>query len=179
MEAGAPIRIFLVLMFGFILSFLVVGSSAALNLSMDRQTSKDSLEADQINYVLLGLTNSERHIYGLRPLKLNEKLMQSARGKCRDMVDRNYWAHTTPDGKNLTYFIDKAGIKDFYRVDENLAIGQSSPAQAHQALMISPPHRSAILDEAYTDVGFASCTYRYKQPGSGPINSYVEHFLAH
>ena len=172
-----PSRIFSMLIFGVALSFLIVGSGSALKSSIGDNFTNSNLAIDKDSYQLLALTNSERQASGLSSLKLNNFLEQSARSKCSDMVTRNYWGHVTPDGKNVSTFINRAGIRNFHKAGENLALGQSSLAQANHDWMNSPSHKANILDKDYTDVGFGLCVYTSNSPELEPLNIYVEHFL--
>lgn len=100
-------------------------------------------------------TNSERVKVGLKPLALNENLNKSASVKCTDMIEKSYWAHTSPDGRNSWDFIKP--YTEYKATGENLAIGNLSSESAVRNWMNSKTHREAILNTSYTDVGFAIC----------------------
>lgn len=104
--------------------------------------------------VMLLLINQDRQTYKLLPLALNENLSQAALLKAQDMLDRNYWAHSAPDGTNPWVFIQKAGYKYTY-AGENLARGFTKSEDVVRAWMKSPTHRTNILSPNYQDVGFA------------------------
>ena len=77
---------------------------------------------------LLSATNSQRSQNGgLGALQINTKLNSAAQTKANDMVARNYWSHTTPDGKEPWTFIDATGYA-YQKAGENLAYGFDSSA---------------------------------------------------
>lgn len=102
---------------------------------------------------LLTQTNSQRQRNKEPALKINFKLAQAAQNKAEDMAGRNYWSHTTPDGKAPWIFIDAAGYA-YKKAGENLAYGFKSSSDMVYGWMNSPPHRENILDPDYREVGF-------------------------
>ena len=56
------------------------------------------------------LTNEKRAEVGLSPLEMNDTLSQAALAKGTDMINRNYWAHVSPDGTQpWKFFVDFDG----------------------------------------------------------------------
>ncbi len=103
---------------------------------------------------LLSSTNSQRaQNGGLSALTLNSKLSSAAQSKANDMVARNYWSHTTPDGKEPWTFVEAAGYA-YQKAGENLAYGFSTTSETVIGWMNSPSHRANILDTSYKEVGF-------------------------
>ena len=102
---------------------------------------------------LLSKTNEERKSDKKPALKLNPELSEAAQAKAEDMTTRNYWSHTTPDGKAPWVFIDQAGYS-YDKAGENLAYGFSTSANTIYAWMNSSQHRANILDSAFSEVGF-------------------------
>lgn len=103
---------------------------------------------------LLDDTNKERAKVGVTPLVLNEKLSQAAALKVQDMFDKQYWAHSAPDGTMPWAWVEKAGYEYSY-TGENLAKNFHSADAAVAAWMSSPGHKANILEKHYKDVGFA------------------------
>lgn len=103
---------------------------------------------------LLTDTNQQRANNGLATLSLNQKLTNAAEAKAEDMAAKDYWSHDTPDGKTPWSFILAAGY-DYQTAGENLAYGFGSADATMTAWMNSPEHRANILNNTYTDVGFA------------------------
>lgn len=102
---------------------------------------------------LLQETNIQRSNHGKTALTLNSQLSQAAQDKANDMVARNYWAHTTPDGKQPWEFISATGYS-FTAAGENLAYGFDSSAAAMTGWMNSPGHKANVLHDNYLEVGF-------------------------
>lgn len=102
---------------------------------------------------LLDETNAQRSGNGVASLRLNSQLNQAAQAKADDMADRNYWSHTTPEGKEPWWFIDTAGYP-YSTVGENLAYGFSSSSTTVAGWMNSPGHKANLLNITFQDVGF-------------------------
>ncbi|MCL5666343.1 MAG: CAP domain-containing protein [Patescibacteria group bacterium] len=101
-------------------------------------------------------TNSQRQSNGSLPaLKENAQLDQAAAAKVKDMFDRQYFEHNSPDGKGPA---DLAAAAHYEYVDigENLAMGNFKDDQALvQAWMDSPGHRANILNNKFQEIGVA------------------------
>ncbi len=102
---------------------------------------------------LLQETNIQRSQNSLGALSLNNQLSQAAQAKADDMAARDYWSHTTPDGKQPWEFISATGYSFSY-AGENLAYGFDTSSATVAGWMNSPPHRANVLNVNYTDVGF-------------------------
>lgn len=100
------------------------------------------------------LTNQKRTDNGLQSLAFNEKLAQAAQAKGADMLQKNYWAHISPDGTEPWAFFKSAGYSYKY-AGENLARDFSNPSSAVDAWMASPSHRDNLLSPKYTEIGIA------------------------
>lgn len=103
---------------------------------------------------LLSGTNSMRADRGLEPLKLNTELSKAAEAKARDMFEKDYWDHTSPDGKEPWDFIIASGY-DYLYAGENLAVDFNSSGSVVQAWYDSPSHRENLLNNNYSEIGFA------------------------
>lgn len=102
---------------------------------------------------LLQATNGQRSSNDKTTLSLNQQLSAAAQAKANDMIARNYWSHTTPDGQQPWVFIDSAGYK-YLKAGENLAYGFASSNETVIGWMNSPSHQANMLDSAFSDVGF-------------------------
>lgn len=102
---------------------------------------------------LLNQTNSQRSGNGIASLGLNGQLNSAAQAKANDMVNKNYWAHVAPDGKQPWDFITAAGYS-YTAAGENLAYGFETSADTVTGWMNSPPHRENLLNSIFTEVGF-------------------------
>jgi uncharacterized protein YkwD len=108
---------------------------------------------------LLCLMNRARARFGLRPLRTNRCLHRVAARHAHDMVNRRYFAHTTPNGwdpgrrARASGYVPRAAA---WLVGENIAwgvAGAARPAWVMRAWMHSPPHRHNILNRHFRDVG--------------------------
>lgn len=104
---------------------------------------------------LFSLVNRDRKVNGVAPLKYSLELEQSATYKCNDMVDKDYFSHTSPDGLEVADFVDK--YSSYETAAENLGRYFKSVDQLQKAWMDSPKHREAILDARYSEIGLAIC----------------------
>jgi hypothetical protein len=103
---------------------------------------------------LVQLTNIQRQENGLSQLNLNSTLSQSAQLKGADMLAKNYWAHTAPDGRTPWSFFTQAGYSYAY-AGENLARDFMDPGSVVNAWMNSPTHRDNILSGRFNEIGIA------------------------
>lgn len=103
---------------------------------------------------LLVATNKMRQDRGLAPLKLNATLSRAAKAKADDMFAKDYWAHTSPDGKEPWDFILASGY-DYLYAGENLAVDFNKSNSVVDAWYDSPSHRTNLLNDKYSEIGFA------------------------
>ncbi|ANP56815.1 uncharacterized protein YkwD/stress response protein SCP2 [Streptomyces griseochromogenes] len=101
---------------------------------------------------VLALTNAERARAGLPALSADAPLATAAQTHCADMVARDFYAHTSPDGSRPW---DRAAAAGSRRstIGENIACGQRSPAEVVDGWMNSPGHRANILKAEFTHIG--------------------------
>jgi len=104
---------------------------------------------------LCALVNQERKSQGSPPVRLNEALSQVGRAHSRDMRDRRFFAHLTPEGTTPVERVLAARIA-CSRVGENIAVDRDV-IRPHRTMMAEPPgqpnHRTTLLNPRYTDVG--------------------------
>ena len=111
--------------------------------------------ASEINAIsVIGLVNKTRIENGLEPLARNEKLEAAAGDKAQDMIDNNYFAHTSPQGLTPWYWIEKSGY-DYKYAGENLAMNFITAEDQQKAWMASATHKRNILDSHYQEIGVA------------------------
>jgi len=109
-----------------------------------------SITAQQI----LDLTNQQRQAQGLPLLTINQELIQAAQAKGADMIAKNYWAHTSPDGLTPWVWFKNAGYRYLY-AGENLARDFADSSSVVNAWMNSPTHRENIVSNRYREMGIA------------------------
>lgn len=130
------------------------------DIHMDKEEIRDRREVKEQEYAkeltidekkMLSLINSERKKAGLSPLKVDMRLVSISRQKSKDMIDKNYFGHTSPTYGTPFEVLKKNGVN--YRfAGENLA-GAPDVVSAHNSLMKSPGHRANILNPNYNYVG--------------------------
>lgn len=103
---------------------------------------------------VIDLVNMSREKEGLKPLTQSESLMKIANDKLNDMIKNNYFAHTSPAGKNPWHWFSKNGY-DYQYAGENLAINFVSAEKQHSAWMDSITHKKNILNHNYKEIGVA------------------------
>lgn len=111
-------------------------------------------EAQVTTAGLLAATNSARVEQGEKPLANNAQLAEAAKLKVRNMFDKQYWAHTAPDGTAPWYWFGQVGYA-YADAGENLAKNFTTSDSTVSAWLASPTHRANVLKTEYQDVGFA------------------------
>ena len=112
-------------------------------------TSSKNVAAAEAQAV--SLLNVDRRANGLPDLKVDSRLTTLAQNYAQDMVNRNYFSHTNPEGQSPFDRMKAAGISYSY-AGENIAMNQTVQA-AETALMSDSGHRANILSSNYTTVG--------------------------
>jgi uncharacterized protein YkwD len=116
----------------------------------DSSTSNGLNESAQRDSVL-ALSNVARATARIAILSLDPKLNSVAQAHARDMADRGYFSHVTPEGKTLSQRLREAGIP-FSAAGENIAANFSARATV-QAWMESPGHRQNLLNGTFRKLG--------------------------
>lgn len=105
-------------------------------------------------YQILKLVNQARQGYQTEPLVIDSHLQQAAERKAEDMITRQYFSHTTPDGDSFSTWIKASGYR-YTRAGENLAIFFDDDERVVSAWLASEKHRQNILNPYYQDTGIA------------------------
>ncbi|HEX2172666.1 MAG TPA: CvpA family protein, partial [Dehalococcoidia bacterium] len=100
---------------------------------------------------MLELLNRERTSRELPALQLDPTIVPVARAHSRDMFERSYFSHQTPDGLTPVNRLRQGGV-EFLVAGENLAYAPTVE-RAHEGLMKSPGHRENILRPEFGRVG--------------------------
>lgn len=87
-------------------------------------------------------------------LAWNETLFAAAEGHSKDMAQRNYFAHTSPDGKTAADRAQTSGYR-FTTLGENIAAGQPSVAVVMQGWLASEGHCRNVMNPTFTQVAVA------------------------
>ncbi|MBX9906400.1 hypothetical protein K2X96_00710 [Patescibacteria group bacterium] len=111
--------------------------------------------------VLNDLTNEERETQSFATLTVNPELNAVAELKARDMAEKGYFAHTSPEGKEPWYWFNYVGY-DYEYAGENLAVDFVDSEDVTKGWMNSPTHKANILKGVYTEMGTGVATGIYE-----------------
>jgi uncharacterized protein YkwD len=133
--------------------------------------------ASRVAAEVVDLTNTERGIHGRERLRTNSRLMRAAQVHAEQMARARQQAHVLP---NAVYpraedRLAAAGY-DWEIFGENLALGQTSAAEAVRSWMDSRGHRSNIVSPQFTELGVGYAIDRagrpyYVQVFANPLSS--------
>ncbi|WP_147532741.1 CAP domain-containing protein [Bacillus marasmi] len=98
------------------------------------------------------LVNQERAKNGLAPLTHRADLKNVAQKKAEDMINSNYFSHTSPNYGSPFDMMKTFGIS-YASAGENIAKGQTTPQQVMNSWMNSSGHRANILNRDYNAIG--------------------------
>lgn len=115
-------------------------------------TSQSNSSFASFQNQVIQLVNEQRAANGLKPLTANTQLTNTATLKSQDMAKLNYFDHTSPTYGSPFDMMKKYGIS-YRTAGENIAMGQTTPAQVMQGWMNSPGHRANILNASFTQIG--------------------------
>ena len=111
---------------------------------------------------ILTYTNEERAKEGLRPLLYNAQLSTIAEAKALDMIEKQYFAHVSPSGVDVSVMADTYGYA-YLNIGENLALGDfESSREVVTGWMNSPGHRENIMNTNYREIGIAALLGTYE-----------------
>lgn len=137
-------------------SLSVSGASNAQALMQSAPSPAASANLSAYEARVLQLLNEVRASHGLGALSAHQGLTNIARSRSADMIDRDYFSHTSPDNTNVFSMLRAAGLS-YSVAGENLAhsrpAGAGTPEAFVNAWMASPGHRANILRANYTKIG--------------------------
>ncbi|WP_214322827.1 CAP domain-containing protein [Nonomuraea sediminis] len=109
-------------------------------------------DASQYVQQILTLTNAERAKVGCGPLRMESQLQAAAQAHADDMAARDYYSHTSLDGRSPGDRITATGY-GWRGWGENIYRSPKSPEEAMRGWMDSSGHRANILNCSYKDIG--------------------------
>jgi uncharacterized protein YkwD len=134
--------------FGCLLAATVAGPAAA--------SASTTARLDQKERAIVRGINHQRAQHGLAPLRASARLSRAADFHSWEMLDANYFAHTSRDGgpfdERVRRYVNKNAL------GETLAMlgggcGRGSARRVVRMWMDSPPHRAILLSGNYRRVG--------------------------
>ena len=134
--------------------------TACTEITSTEVASTESIPADSVDtntYLefqekVIELVNKEREAVGLNALAESEELDKVATLKSQDMVDLNYFSHTSPTYGSPFQMLTQFSIS-YTAAGENIAYGQTTPEEVMNGWMNSSGHRANILNENFTEIG--------------------------
>lgn len=107
---------------------------------------------------LVNLVNAERRSSGLNELKVNPMLVRIAREHSREMCEKDYFDHISPDPDLRTpkarYLKGLGHTPNWACIAENLFYSSVVDADlGHKCLMESAPHKDNILSDQFNEIG--------------------------
>jgi uncharacterized protein YkwD len=110
---------------------------------------------------IIAITNTLRKSLNLPVLTENQKLNQAAFAKAQDMLFKEYFAHISPEGRGLDYFLSQVSYR-YAVAGENLAIGFATPEEVIVAWKNSPTHYANLIDPDFTQIGVGMSEGKYQ-----------------
>ena len=101
---------------------------------------------------LVALINAERDQRGLTLLTVDARLQRAAEKHSLDMATNAFFDHVGSDGSQPSTRVEREGYS-WRAWAENIAAGDSSPEEAMDGWMNSPPHRDSMLSTSYQHIG--------------------------
>ena len=101
---------------------------------------------------VLELVNKVRAENGLGALTWAEDVARVARAHSSDMINRNFFSHTNPDGLSPFDRLKNNGIS-YRTAAENIAYGQKTAEAVMNSWMNSSGHRANILNKNVKEIG--------------------------
>ncbi|MEU2852538.1 CAP domain-containing protein [Streptomyces syringium] len=98
------------------------------------------------------MVNAERARAGCSPVTVNAKLQAAAQGHSDDMAARDYYDHTTPEGKSPGDRMTAAGYR-WSTYGENIFKSPKDARTAMDGWMKSQGHRDNILNCSFKEIG--------------------------
>lgn len=108
-------------------------------------------DTKSIEQALFTLTNQKRAENGVAPLSWSEEIAVVARAHSKDMNDRNYFDHNTPDGVTPFQRLTLGGVS-YMTAGENIAAAGTAE-MIIEAWMKSPGHKANILNPSFGRIG--------------------------
>jgi uncharacterized protein YkwD len=135
---------------------LALGCLLAATFAVPAVASASGARLDHRERAIIRGINQQRANYGLAPLRASGRLARAADFHSWEMLDANYFAHTSRDGGSFDERVRRYVNKN--ALGEALAYlggscGRGSARQIVRMWMNSPPHRAILLSGTYRRVG--------------------------
>jgi hypothetical protein len=114
---------------------------------------------------IIELTNQARENLQLNSLAANSVLAQAAQAKANDMLEHQYFAHTSPAGVTPWEWFKRVGYA-YRNAGENLAVHFHEAEDVQAGWMASLSHRANILNGKYREIGVGVATGSFEGAAS-------------
>jgi uncharacterized protein YkwD len=132
------------------LSYLTVKTGSRESIQLTPHTRELTID-EETEKKMIELVNGERKNNGVGLLTIRQELVPVARAHAKDMWERSYFSHYSPEGKDVGDRLEESRI-NYSFAGENLALAPTL-AIAHDGLMNSPGHRANILNPKFKQIG--------------------------
>ena len=125
-----------------------------------KAAAQDSADHEKLRSLALELVNKARAEHKLPPLHIGKEINEAATFHASDMLRRNYYDHSSPEGKTVQDRYMKAGGSRWRITAENIArctgcdLSAKTVEELQQGWMNSKGHRENILRKGITEFGF-------------------------
>jgi len=147
------VTVALVLGAGFLPEQAKIKPAKAPNRSVASDYQPSPSYDEQAEQQLFDLANHARAQVGAPPLQFDEGLTLAARAHAAEMAQAQELSHQFNGEPSLPHRLAVASSLHLDHAGENVAFDFNA-GQAHQHLMLSPPHRENLLDPGYNVAGF-------------------------
>ncbi len=146
----------------------IIVALCASGVAPARAEPPDNLEA--LRQRALELVNQARAAHGLSRLEPGGNLNEAAQAHAQDMLQRDYFSHTSPEGRNVQDRYVAAGGSLWELVAENISkcdgcappVTDATVEWLQEGWMNSPEHRENILRPGLTRFGFGAAVEKGK-----------------
>jgi uncharacterized protein YkwD len=139
---------------------LIAGAMIAALAPLAAQ-AQESADAEKMRALSLELVNKARAEHKLPPLKPGKEITAAAKYHAADMLRRNFYGHSSPEGKGVGDRFQKAGGGQWQMTAENIArctnceVNMKTVENLHSGWMNSKAHRENILRKGISEFGFS------------------------
>jgi len=115
---------------------------------------------EELRQTFLDLLNQQRQKQGLAPLRLDPALNRAAQAQVDDMVARNYYELTSPDGRTLEDWIRDAGYREQLVTEKIIRTDRPPPSLAASWGQYPDPQRMTLLHPEAEELGVGIGQYQ-------------------
>jgi uncharacterized protein YkwD len=119
--------------------------------NLGQEETNGSHQFSTLESEVVRLTNVARRERRCRPLRIDPRLVRSARNHSIEMAQSDYFAHNSPDGSSPWERMERAGYPNGGA--ENIGRGYLTADEAVRGWMGSRSHRANILNCSLTAIG--------------------------